>query len=67
MGLYYKALRLRNVRQIVRRHNMLVPSFIIDHKHTNYCHKQTSLLRNQYITNPLCFIVHSLYLQKVQK
>ncbi len=49
----YKTLQIRNLRQIDRFFNKLVP-YIVDHKYANF-DKRTSLLRYLYITNPYCF------------
>ncbi len=46
-GLYYKILRIRNVRQIERFHRKQVSS-IAGHKHTSF-DKHISLLRTLYI------------------
>jgi hypothetical protein len=43
-GLYHKTLRTRNVQQMDKFRNKLVP-YIATHKHSNF-DKHTSLLRN---------------------
>ncbi len=46
----FKTLQIRNLRQIDRFCNKLVP-YIVDHKYVIF-DKRTSLIRNPYITSP---------------
>ncbi len=48
-ALFYKTLRIRNVRQMDRFYNKLV-LFTVNHKHNNF-DIHTSLLQNPYFTN----------------